>query len=66
MVIVAVIVWLSMPGMMLVVHESKYNSVEETCSQLQTAIKANGWTNPPVRDMNKTIAKQGVLMDKEI
>lgn len=65
-IIAGIIMWLSMPGMMLIVHESRYNSVEETASRLQTAIKANGWTSPPIRDMNKTMADQGVLMDKNV
>ena len=66
MVLVGVIVWLSMPGMMLVVHQSRYDSVEETCKQLQAAIEANGWKSPAIRDMNKTMAKHGVLMNKQV
>ena len=30
-VLAGVILWLAMPGMMLVVHQSRYDSVEETC-----------------------------------
>ncbi len=66
MVLVAVIVWLSMPGMMLVVHESRYDSVEETCNQLKAAIEANGWVCPAIRDMNMSMAKQGVQMEKPV
>jgi uncharacterized protein (DUF302 family) len=66
MVLVAVIVWLAMPGMMLVVHQSRYDSVEETCKQLKAAIETNGWENPAIRDMNKSMAKHGVQMNKQV
>ncbi len=62
----AVIVWLSMPKMMLVTHQSRYQSVEETCQQLKTAIEANGWSCPAIRDMNMTMSKQGVQMDRRV
>ncbi len=62
----AIIGWLSMPGMMLWEHQSRYESVEETCTQLKTAIEANGWSNPAIRDMNKTMAKHGVQMEKQV
>ena len=52
--------WLMMPKMMLVTHQSRYNSVDETCNQLKIAIKANGWQCPAVRDMNKAMRKHGV------
>ena len=65
-VLAGVILWLAMPGMMLVVHQSRYDSVEETCKQLKTAIETNGWKSPGIRDMNKTMAKHGVQMDKQV
>lgn len=65
-VLLGVIMWLSMPSMMLVVHQSRYDSVEETCRQLQTAIKANGWSSPAVRDMNKSMAAHDIQMDRQV
>ena len=65
-VFLGAIMWLSMPGMMLVVHQSRYDSVEETCEQLKASIEANGWTNPAVRNMNKSMAEHNVHMDREI
>ncbi|MGV8058754.1 MAG: DUF302 domain-containing protein [Smithellaceae bacterium] len=62
----AVIVWLSMPKLMLVTHQSKYQTVEETCQQLKTAIEANEWSCPAIRDMNMTVSKQGVQMDRRV
>ena len=62
----AVIVWLSMPKMMLVTHQSKFQTVEETCQHLKNSIEANGWNCPAIRDMNMTMSKQGVQMDKRL
>jgi uncharacterized protein (DUF302 family) len=62
----AVIVWKSMPRMMLVTHKSRYQSVEETCQQLKTAIEANGWSCPAIRDMNMTVSQKGVQMDRRV
>ena len=62
----AVIVWLSMPKMMLVTHKSRYQSIEETCQQLKTAIEANGWSCPAIRDMNMTVSQKGVQMDRRV
>ena len=64
--VTAVIVWLSMPKMMLVTHKSRYQSVEETCQQLKTAIEANGWSCPAIRDMNMTVSQKGVQMDRRV
>jgi uncharacterized protein (DUF302 family) len=54
-----------MPGMMLNVHESRYDSVEETVKQLQLAIEEAGWKSPAVRDMRKSMAKYGVIFEGE-
>jgi len=62
----AVIVWLLMPKMMLVTHQSRYRSVEETCQQLKTAIEANGWSCPAIRDMNMTVSQKGVQMERRV
>ncbi|MDY6879495.1 MAG: DUF302 domain-containing protein [Thermodesulfobacteriota bacterium] len=65
-VLAGVILWLSMPGMMLVVHESRYDSVDETCTQLKTAIEANGWKSPGITNMNHTMSMHGVQMDRKV
>ncbi len=66
LVLAGIIGWLSMPGMMLVTHESRYDSIEETCNHLKAAIEANGWVSPGIRDMNMSMAKQGVQMEKPV
>jgi uncharacterized protein (DUF302 family) len=48
-----------MPGLMLSVHESRYETVDETVSKLQETIKKHGWSSPMVRDMNAAMAKGG-------
>ena len=58
--------WQSMPGMMLVTHQSRYDTVEETCIQLKAAIEENGWNCPAVRDMNLTMEKHGVTMERPV
>lgn len=61
-----IIIWLSMPKMMLVTHQSRYATVEETCVQLKNAIEASGWSCPAIRDMNATISQKGVQMDRRV
>jgi uncharacterized protein (DUF302 family) len=65
-VLVGIIVWLSMPSMMIVVHQSRYDSIDETCNRLKAAIEANGWESPAIRNMNNSMAKQGIHMDKQV
>jgi len=65
-ILVGVIGWLSMPSLMIVVHQSRYDSIEETCNRLKAAIEANGWESPAIRNMNKAMAKNGVQMDKQV
>jgi len=64
--LVGLIGWQAMPGMMLTVHESKYADVEQACQALKTAIEAQGWSCPAIRDMNKAMAKHGVQFDSPI
>jgi uncharacterized protein (DUF302 family) len=66
MLLIGVVGWIAMPSMMLVVHQSRYDSVEETCKQLKAAIETNGWRSPAIRNMNKDMAKHGVLMDRQV
>ena len=65
-IITVVVGWLSMPGMMIVKHQSRYGSVEETCLKLKEAITANNWQCPAVRNMNKAMKKHGVIMDEQV
>jgi uncharacterized protein (DUF302 family) len=65
-VFTGILVWQLMPSMMLVVHQSRYDSVEETSKQLKTAIETNGWKSPAILNMNKSMAKNGVHMDNQI
>ena len=58
--------WKAMPGMMLTVHESRYDNVERTAEELKKAIQANGWECPAIRNMNQSMAKQGVSFDQPI
>ena len=57
-VFTGILVWQLMPSMMLVVHQSRYDSVEETSKQLKTAIETNGWKSPAILNMNKSMAKK--------
>lgn len=61
-----VLMFLMMPKMMLVVNESKYDTVEETVKHLESAIKANGWSSPAIRNLNKSMAKHGVEFDSPV
>lgn len=49
-----------MPKMMLTVHESRFDTVEETCAALEKAIEKEGWVSPATRNMTKSMAKHGV------
>lgn len=65
-VVAGLIVWTLMPKMMITRHESRYG-VEETCKRLREAINATeGWTCPAVRDLNKSMAKQGVAFGPKV
>ena len=52
--------FLMMPKMMLTIHQSRFDTIEETCAQLQKAIEKNGWSCPAIRDMKTAMAKHGV------
>jgi uncharacterized protein (DUF302 family) len=61
-----VVAWQVMPGMMLDVRESPYDSVEETIDHLVDRIEAHGWSNQAVRNMNASMAKHDVEMDRPV
>lgn len=58
--------WIMMPKLMIVVHESRFDTLEETINQLETEITANGWSVPGIRDMNKSIEKHGSKLDRKV
>jgi len=65
-VVFAIAMYALMPKMMITIHQSQYDSVEETCKQLQAAVEANGWSSPPVRSLNEAMAKMGVVMERRV
>ncbi len=64
--IVALVGWKTMPQMMLNVHKSRYDSVDRTCEALKESIEANGWSNPAIRNMNKSMAARGVQFERPV
>ena len=64
-VAVMLLVWTTMPRMMVTVHESRYG-LEETCERLKAAIEAEGWNCPSIRNLNKSMAKNGVDFDRQV
>jgi uncharacterized protein (DUF302 family) len=58
-------VWLLMPGLMIVEHESKLG-FDETVVALEKAVKAEGWVVKSVGDMQKSLAKHGVTLPRRV
>jgi len=56
----------SMPGKMVAVHQSKYQDVDQTCRALKTAIEAQGLKCLAIRNLNKSMAKHGVHLDRQV
>lgn len=65
-IFIGVIGWVLMPRMMLTIHQSRYDSVDQTCEQLKASIIAHGWKSPAIRNMNKTIAEYSVQMERQV
>jgi len=65
-VLIGLIVWISMPGLMIIRHQSRYNTIDETCNRLKAAIEANGWENPAIRNMNNSMEKHGIYMNTPV
>lgn len=61
-----VVAWQAIPSMMLEIHQSPYDTVEETCDHLAATIEDKGWSNQAIRDMNASMAKHGVEMDRPV
>ena len=58
--------WLVMPGMMLVTHQSRFDTVEETCRQLKLSIETNRWRCSGIRDINTMLTKQGQALERQV
>ena len=65
-VLTGIVGWLVIPSMMIVKHQSRYDSIEKTCNRLKATIEANGWSCPEIRDMTQAVAKHGVHMDEQV
>lgn len=63
---VGALTYAKMPDLMINVRESKYATVDETCAELVKAIESHGWVSPGVRDMNKSMAKNGVTFGRPV
>jgi uncharacterized protein (DUF302 family) len=59
MLVSAGVMWMVMPSLMIEVSEAK-GGFDETVAALEAAIAERGWVVAGVRDMNKSLAKQGV------
>ena len=59
-------VWTVMPSLMLQVHESRFADVDTTSQELKKAAEAAGWSVPAIRDMNASMAKQGVQHESPV
>lgn len=64
-VLCGVIIWVSMPSMMILTKESKLG-FDETVSALEKSIEENGWVVSRVVDMNKSMAKHGVEFEPRV
>ena len=61
--------WLERPAQpekMLTVHESKYQDVDQTCEALKSAIEAQGLTCKGILNLNRSMAKHGVHLDRQV
>jgi uncharacterized protein (DUF302 family) len=52
------LVWFLMPGMMIHEYESRFDTVEETCSELKASIESAGWTCLAIRNVNASMKKE--------
>ncbi len=56
----------SMSATTVTVHESKYQDVDQTCEALKTAIESQGLHCPAIRNLNKSMTKHGVHLDRQV
>ena len=57
-IVTGIIVWLIMPGMMLIERASPY-SVEETVEKITVNAKAEGWVISSIQSLDKSVKKHG-------
>jgi uncharacterized protein (DUF302 family) len=62
----ALLGWKLMPGMMITIKESRYESVDETCEALVDSITQAGWSSPAVRNMNQSIHAHGATLERPV
>ena len=65
-ILLGVLMWFTMPSMMIQVQRSRFDSVEQTCQELKKAIEQAGWSCPGIRDMNQAVAQHGVTLDRPV
>lgn len=64
-ILTGVLVWLVMPGMMIVTHESKLG-FEDTIAAIQQAMDVEDWASPGTINLNKSMAKHGEQFDPQV
>jgi uncharacterized protein (DUF302 family) len=65
-IVAALLIVQIMPSTMLSIHQSRYDSIEDTVAALQETIKKHGWSSPGIRNMNKTMAKHGIPSQRQV
>ncbi|MDD3375452.1 MAG: DUF302 domain-containing protein [Candidatus Omnitrophica bacterium] len=65
-ILTGLIILIAMPKMMITVYQSRYSTIEETCSKLKESIQAHGWSSPMTRNLNATLAKNGIEMKRPV
>ena len=58
-IIMLLVMYKSVPGMMLIENESKYDTFDETVALFEASVKAHEWKLPATHDLQKTMAKFG-------
>jgi len=65
-ILTSALVWMLIRSMMIVVHRSRFGTVEETCERLKSALESQGWSVTGMRDINSTLEKHGIKMDRQV
>ena len=65
-ILTSALVWMLIRSMMIVVHRSRFGTVEETCERLKIALESQGWSVTGIRDINSTLEKHGIKMDRQV
>lgn len=64
-VLTAVVVMTTMPGMMIVTRPSPLG-FEETVTRLESSIEEQGWVHSGTRNMNKSLSKHGTEFEPRV